>query len=958
MLLCGSETFEVEWLLQSEWAAGVLLAHRVFGAMVLVLMITWCALMLEFSSLARAYLISGGCTTCCGMWLIAWVGRLMKPVAPFRDLLEFSLHDLAQLQHAAIGTLLTAAGASELLVASVLSRSRRQADVLRWPHVLWGVCIGWIGVLFMTHPQRTDSETRWHLALGIGLSGGAYSLAVEKWRGQLDNDVSLTEAPLIILACMGFGVAAVLLITFPSPTIDDGSILNSTAQIRNSTAWAPNVSSWPTNATFVHDGLRILHATSRNATVHTGVGVRCQLGTPLTAAGIALGAFALACVCCAAAARACRPSRRAGLPLIELSRIECLDAKDWPDGEADDGASARALAEERLPFAPSEVALSRPGSVLRAAVAKAAFGVWATALALAAYMIILPLLLLVSCACAAVGGVARLVCACRRRMPAPRRSSRSSTSTISATSDALESSHAEIRTDGRVRGTRRSKVGREALAAHDATWIHDTPTQPMIINACLCFSSPRLELSRVQALVLERVIAHAALARFSQVLEADAAAPSGYSWVDDDSFEVSRHVRRVAAAEAPRDDVTMQAMLGRLAACPLPRDRPLWLLLLVEAYEGGGSALIFRCHHVLGDGIAMSGVLLQTLMDPSARPQAECEAASTQPSSAVGNSECDGDANGSHKLGGRDVGVEESELRLSRQHARRQNRLCQTARALYELPVVLTDLLMRGDDYSAMHGLWPLNGCKRIAWSSAVPLEAVKRIKNHYGCGCSVNDVMMTAASAALARYLHELTDVVTSDDAVPSLPLSVRKQLRAACTANATLAVPINTRSAAEMARVRLTNQFAVAFVSVPLAASSRRARLVGMVQRMLELKRSSVPFAMGASLQTITRLLPAVCAIPLVDLVADSATAIVTNNRGPSRWLYFDGRQCTRWVSWAPQRASIGVCLTLYSYAGTVRCSVSADESCLPEPEKLVRYFVEEVEAMAEAVSGTDNR
>ena len=65
----------------------------------------------------------------------------------------------------------------------------------------------------------------------------------------------------------------------------------------------------------------------------------------------------------------------------------------------------------------------------------------------------------------------------------------------------------------------------------------------------------------------------------------------------------------------------------------------------------------------------------------------------------------------------------------------------------------------------------------------------------------------------------------------------------------------------------------------------------------------------------------------------------------------LFFDGRRCTYWVSWAPQRAQVGVCVTVFTAAGEMRCSVSADSSCVPDPGRLVELFEAEFGAMAEA-------
>ena len=83
--------------------------------------------------------------------------------------------------------------------------------------------------------------------------------------------------------------------------------------------------------------------------------------------------------------------------------------------------------------------------------------------------------------------------------------------------------------------------------------------------------------------------------------------------------------------------------------------------------------------------------------------------------------------------------------------------------------------------------------------------------------------------------------------------------------------------------------------------------------------------------SLQVLQLLLPPSLARWSVDVVADSATALVTNNRGPADWISFDGRRCTYWVSWAPQRGTIGLTMTVFTYAGLVRSDHRTHRSAL---------------------------
>lgn len=248
---CSGDRFAVPWLDQGEWSHGVWLAHRIFGVLAIAVLLVWACLFLEALSLRRAFLLAGGATGACGLWLIGWVGWLIKPSVTFAEKCDFALRDLAQLQHLAMGLLLAAAGAAEVRFAqALLTLPRRRADALLWPHLLWGLCVGWVGLLFLGHPQVAleaspqpprhrrslspaalppqldDDDAARHLKLGLGLLLGASLLALQKRRGLLDGEMALLDLPMLAAAALAFGVAALQLLTFPAPPV--GTTANST----------------------------------------------------------------------------------------------------------------------------------------------------------------------------------------------------------------------------------------------------------------------------------------------------------------------------------------------------------------------------------------------------------------------------------------------------------------------------------------------------------------------------------------------------------------------------------------------------------------------------------------------------------------------------------------------------------------------------------------------------------
>jgi hypothetical protein len=70
------------------------------------------------------------------------------------------------------------------------------------------------------------------------------------------------------------------------------------------------------------------------------------------------------------------------------------------------------------------------------------------------------------------------------------------------------------------------------------------------------------------------------------------------SWVDDESFDISNHVRR-AALPGPGGDDELAEWLGEFWSQRLDRRRPLWEAVMLEGLEGGRWALCTKTHHCM-----------------------------------------------------------------------------------------------------------------------------------------------------------------------------------------------------------------------------------------------------------------------------------------------------------------------------------------------------------------------
>jgi diacylglycerol O-acyltransferase / wax synthase len=81
-------------------------------------------------------------------------------------------------------------------------------------------------------------------------------------------------------------------------------------------------------------------------------------------------------------------------------------------------------------------------------------------------------------------------------------------------------------------------------------------------------------------------------------------------WVDDPSFDLSRHVRRVAVPR-PGSDTELFQVVADVLERRLHRDRPLWECWVIEGLKGNRWAILMKIHHCMADGVAAARILTQ-----------------------------------------------------------------------------------------------------------------------------------------------------------------------------------------------------------------------------------------------------------------------------------------------------------------------------------------------------------
>ena len=118
----------------------------------------------------------------------------------------------------------------------------------------------------------------------------------------------------------------------------------------------------------------------------------------------------------------------------------------------------------------------------------------------------------------------------------------------------------------------------------------------------------------------EQVRAHlegrlGAVPRLKQRLDPGTHPPA---WDDDPGFSLERHVIDRGAA----DDAGLRRLVCRAMETPLDRDRPLWAMDVVSL-PGGRTALVWRIHHALADGMTAMRMARELLLEPTTKEPPE-----------------------------------------------------------------------------------------------------------------------------------------------------------------------------------------------------------------------------------------------------------------------------------------------------------------------------------------------
>ncbi|MFN2557258.1 MAG: wax ester/triacylglycerol synthase family O-acyltransferase [Nitriliruptorales bacterium] len=342
--------------------------------------------------------------------------------------------------------------------------------------------------------------------------------------------------------------------------------------------------------------------------------------------------------------------------------------------------------------------------------------------------------------------------------------------------------------------------------------------------------------------------------RFRQKLAFPPLKAGNPTWIDDEQFDISYHVRHAVLPSPGRMDQLMD-YVERLISRPLDRDYPLWELYVIEGLEEARVAYLAKTHHAMIDGI--TGIDIATLLldfreeEGVPVPPPKPWVPSPRPSDLV--------------LAWSAV---QQQLFTARGVLAGAQRFVQTPRKVAARALRVGRGILSVASGIAPGPDSPLNrpiGTFRRFAIQRLPLADVKTVKNAFGT--TVNDVVLAIVGDATGRFLRE------RGEETHGLELKVM--------------VPVSMRSDDE--RLIFGNRVSSLFVRLPLYEMDAVERLTRVHADMHQVKESG--HAVGADfLISLSAYAPPT----LIALAARLASRtrlhnfVVTNVPGPRVALY----------------------------------------------------------------------
>ncbi len=380
------------------------------------------------------------------------------------------------------------------------------------------------------------------------------------------------------------------------------------------------------------------------------------------------------------------------------------------------------------------------------------------------------------------------------------------------------------------------------------------------------------------------------------------------TWHKDELFDIHSHVH-VIALPGNEDDKELQNLISDLISTPLDYTKPLWQIHIIDNYNGG-SAVVWRIHHSIGDGASLMKVFL-ALTDTYSD---EAHADEFSPVKRVKKS-------WKEKLNEAAQLTKET-LRLPKKIMDHPEEVKQTMSAIRNTLQDFTEFAMSGSNSDSIYK-GKLGVRKKVAWSKVIPLQDIKTIGKHFGA--TVNDTLLAALTGAIRMHLEAHGQ-------------DTNIKFNVAC--------PVDMRH--DEHGINLGNKVGAILLNLPLHIVNRKKRFTVISEKTAKLKRSFEPPIAYAYTQFISDFIPRKIEEAGAKLFGSKLMAILSNVPGPRKPVYFADEEIDNILFLLPHTYEMGIAFSVISYNNKVTLGITVDPKVIKDPEAIIENFAIEVDHM----------
>jgi diacylglycerol O-acyltransferase / wax synthase len=460
----------------------------------------------------------------------------------------------------------------------------------------------------------------------------------------------------------------------------------------------------------------------------------------------------------------------------------------------------------------------------------------------------------------------------------------------------------------------------DRLSALDASFLYlEQPTTPMHVGAVSVFERPKagFDYDRLLRVISQRI---GQVPRYRQKVRHIPGGLARPVWVDDESFDLSYHVRR-SALPRPGTDQALNDLIARLMSRPLDHTRPLWEMYLVEGLSDDRIVMLTKTHQALVDGIRAIDIA-QLILDVSPEPRDD-DGETWRPRRTPGPARLVRDA--MYEMVSRPGAVVDNARATIGDAAATAGKVVDV---IGQVATVIRTATSRAPGS-------PLNvavSAQRRFAVARTSLQDYRTVRAKHGC--TVNDVVLAVVSGAMRNWLLSRGEPLDSSSTVRAMvPLSVRAEPDSDLDGGA------------------LGNRVSSFLVDLPVGEPNAVVRLHQITHQL----RVHADSGRSVGAEALVRL--GGFAPPTLHALGARAASgfskrifnlVVTNVPGPQLPLYAAGATMLEMFPVVPLAKGQALAIGLTSYNGGVFYGFNADRDAMGDVEMLAGMIGESLEEL----------